>query len=100
MTALICSALLDIDTSIRRLYARLPVNLRCAELPPTAFAVRDGTSSSQPPMDLASSPFAPHDTVPIDALPNGATVRQRIRLAMHFCMLFCKSRVICIQLTI
>lgn len=82
------AVLQQIDAGIRRLFFALPERLRSPSLPLTAFSLeRPGAPPVPPPSRQASAPLG--DT-------NDILVRQQIRLAMHFCMLFCK----CISLLV
>lgn len=78
------TTLQEIDAGIRRMLHALPDDLRTRHLPADAFPLdRPGapavpTSQRMPPQVVAAQ--TSEETL----------TRQRIRLAMHFCMLFCK----------
>jgi hypothetical protein len=75
--------LLDIDAGIRRMLRALPPDLRSEYLPADAFSLDTNGMAGNHSWD-------PRTNQP-DQQNSDMMVRQRIRLAMHFCMLFCMS---------
>lgn len=78
------AALQDIDAGLRRLLNALPANLRSRDLPRDAFPLARPSASAVHASRAPSASDAPEPE------STDVVVRQRIRLAMHFCMLFCK----------
>lgn len=75
----------DIDLGIRKLLHSLPQNLRCPFLPLSAFAYA-GSSTNVVDRDHSGRDVEQA----IAAIDSTVLSKQQIRLAMHFCMLFCK----------
>jgi len=82
----------EIDAGIRRLLYALPTNLRCPDLPANAFRLeRPGAPIVPAPPSRIDDDFFPSQAIHDHrSLPDDVIIRQRIRLAMHFCMLFCE----------
>lgn len=83
------TTLQEIDAGIRRMLHALPDDLRTRHLPAEAFPLnRPGASAVQTTRKMHDALVAPASAAQAS---EEMLARQRIRLAMHFCMLFCKS---------